>query len=163
MTDPEDLTKIQNSKYEKLEKAFNIFQKNFTKDSPPAYFIITGEKLALKKIYEIESINDKPISMIAVTRLQYDINNFPKYENYVKNTLGFSRIYYGLWPDHENIDEKTGQNKVERDVLYAISTDDNEEIQNHLNKHNDMNQGNPQMTALIINSDGNYTTVNNSH
>ena len=67
--------------------------------------------------------------------------------------MGLSRGYYGLWSDGK---------KVEYDVLYAIPTDNHKEIQNHLNAHNDMNQGIPQRMALIINSNGKYKAVNNS-
>jgi len=132
---------------------FSRIEKTFTKKSEPVYLNELGEKLTLKKIHEVESVKSKPITMIAVTRCQYDISNFRKYENYIKNTLGLSRVYYGLWSDGK---------KIEYDVLYAIPTDNHEEIQNHLNAHNDMNQGITQMMALIINSNGKYTVVNNS-
>lgn len=87
--------------------------------------------------------------MIAVTRHQYDIGNFQKYENYIKKTLKLSRIYYGLWSDGK---------KVEYDVLYAIPTEDYEEIQNHLNAHNQINQG----MVLVIFSDGTYKVIRNT-
>jgi len=46
--------------------------------------------------------------------------------------------------------------------LYAIPTDDYEEIQNHLNAHNQINQGIVQVMALIINSNGKDKVLNNS-
>ena len=143
----------ENSKYEKLEDEFNIHKKNFTKNSPPVYFNEKIEKLELKKIHEIESVENKPISLIAVTKNQYDTSNFLKYENYVKK-LGYDRVYYGLWPDSEN-------NKIECDVLYVIPTNDIKEIQYHLNKHNHLNHGVAQAMSLTIYSDGHSEPVNN--
>jgi hypothetical protein len=67
--------------------------------------------------------------------------------------LGLGRVYYGLWTDGK---------KVEYDVLYAIDTDDYEQIQNHLNGHNHMNQGIAQVMALVISSDGATKIVRNS-
>jgi hypothetical protein len=152
MTDSNDLL-IRNQIHQKIEKIFEIIKKNFTKDSEPVYFNDSAEKLTLKKIHEIESVNEKSISLIAVTRHQYDTSNFLKYENYIKTILGFSRIYYGLWPDNEN--------RIEYDVLYVIPTDNFEDIQNHLNAHNHMNQGFAQRMALIIFSDGESKPVGN--
>jgi len=138
--------------HKKILLKFKQFEKNFTEKSEPVFLNENGEKLTLKKIHEIESVSDKPICMIAVTRHQYDISNFPKYENYVKKTLRFNRLYYGLWTDGK---------KVEYDVLYVIPTDDFEQIQNHLNAHNHMNQGIAQAMALIINSDGIHKIIEN--
>jgi len=141
-------------KYQKIQDIFNEIEKTFTEKSEPVFLNEIPEKLPLKKIHEIESVDGKPISMIAVTRIQYDVSNFLKYENYIKSERGFSRVYYGLWPDSK-------RNKNERDVLYAIPTDDNEEIQNHLNLHNHMNQGMAQEMALIIDSNGKWETRDN--
>ncbi len=143
----------QNLIYKKIQDTFNRFEKTFTEESEPVYLNEMGEKLTLKKIHEIESVGDKPVSMIAVTRHQYDISNFPKYENYVKKTLRFNRLYYGLWTDGK---------KVEYDVLYAIPTDDYEEVLNNLNAHDQMNQGITQSMALVIHSDGKYKVIKNS-
>jgi len=145
----------ENPKYKKIQDTFNRFEKTFTEESEPVYLNEMGEKLTLKKIHEIESDGNKPVSMIAVTRLQYDISNFPEYEKYLKNTFNLSRIYYGLWPNSKI-------KKVEYDVLYAIPTDDYEEIQMHLNTHNNMNQGIAQEMALVISSDGTSKIVKNS-
>ena len=60
--------------------------------------------ITLKQIHKLESINNKPICMIAVTRKQFNESYFSKYENYVKNILGLPRIYYGLWSDGVNIE-----------------------------------------------------------
>ena len=79
MTDSNDLL-IRNQIHQKIEKIFEIIKKNFTKDSEPVYFNDSAEKLTLKKIHEIESVNEKSISLIAVTRHQYDTSNFLKYE-----------------------------------------------------------------------------------
>ena len=140
----------------KILLKFKQFEENFTEKSEPVFLNEMGEKLTLKKIHEIESVSDKPICMIAVTRHQYDISNFPKYENYVKKTLKFSRFYYGLWTDGK---------KVEYDVLYVIPTDDFEQIQNHLNAHDQMNQeiaqDMAQDMALVIYSDGTYKIIKN--
>ena len=136
----------------KILLKFKQFEENFTEKSEPVFLNEMGEKLTLKKIHEIESVSDKPICMIAVTRHQYDISNFPKYENYVKKTLKFSRFYYGLWTDGK---------KVEYDVLYVIPTDDFEQIQNHLNAHDQMNQEIAQDMALVIYSDGTYKIIKN--
>jgi len=139
--------RTQNPIYQKIQDMFNRIEKTFTEKSEPMYLNEMGEKLPLKKIHEIESVEGKPITMIAVTRYQYDISSFPKYENYIKNTLGFSRLYYGLWSD---------RNKVEYDVLYVIPTDEHDQIQNHLNAHSHMNKGIAQVMALVIDSNGKY-------
>lgn len=152
-SDPRDLFKTQT--YQKIQDTFSRIQKTFTDKSEPVFLNQVGERLSLKKICEIESVEGKPITMIAVTRHQYDISNFSKYENYIKNELNHSRFYYGLWPDLE-------KEKSEWDVLYAIPTDDPEQIQNHLNAHNHMNQGIAQVMALIIDSNGKYKVLKNS-
>lgn len=151
-SDPRDLLKTQT--YQKILDKFNEIKKTFTEESEPIFFNQSGEKLTLKEIHEIESVEGKPISMIAVTRHQYDTNNFPKYENYVISG-GFSRFYYGFWPDKN-------EKKTEWDVLYAIPTNDPKELQHHLNAHNHMNQGIAQVMALIISSDGATKIVRNS-
>ena len=131
---------------------FKQFEKNFTKKSNPVFMDKTGERIDLKRIYELESDGKKSIAMIAVTRNQYDVNNFLKYENYIQKTLKLSRIYYGLWSNGK---------KAEYDVLYAIPTDDCKEIQIHLNMHDHMNHGITQEMALIIDNNGNWTIQNN--
>ena len=152
-SDPRDLIRTQNPTYQKIQDIFSKFEKNFTEKSESVILNEIGEKLSMKEIHQIESAKDNPISMIAVTRHQYDVSNFPKYVNYVKNTLGLGRVYFGLWSDGK---------KVEYDVLYAIDTDDYEQIQNNLNGHDHMNQGITQVMALIISSDGARKIVNNS-
>ena len=120
-------------------------EKTFTKESDPVFLDENGKKLTMKEIHNKERVGDKPITMIAVSRYQYDIANFPKYVNYVKNTLKKNTIYYGLYPEDE---------KVEYDVLYAIPTNDYDEIQKHLNAHDHMNNGIAQIMGLIISQDG---------
>lgn len=149
-SDPRDLIRTQT--YQKIQDTFSKLKKNFTEKSEPIFLDEMGEKISLKKIHEIESIEGKSISMIAVTRHQYDISNFPKYVKYVK-TERLGRVYYGLWSDGK---------KVEYDVLYAIPTNDPKELQHHLNAHNHMNQGIAQVMALIISSDGATKIVRNS-
>ena len=48
------------------------------------------------------------------------------------------------------------ENKVEYDILYTIDTTDNDEIQKHLNLHNQINDGLAQKMALVIDKDGNW-------
>ena len=139
--------------HQKILLQLKQFEKNFTEKSKPLFLDKMGEKISLKEIYDLESTNDKPISLIAVTRHQYDISNFPKYVKYIKKTLGFSRVYYGLWSDG---------GKVEYDVLYVIPTDDFEQILNHLNAHDHMNQGTAQVMALVIDSKGKYKIIRNT-
>jgi len=139
--------------HQKILVIFKQFEKNFTKKSKPLFFDKTGKKISLKKIYDLESIGDKPVSLIAVTRKQYDISKFSYYENYIKNNLNKDRTYYGLWSDG---------GKTEYDVLYVVPTDNYEQIQNHLNSHDQINCGITQMMALTIHSDGNYKIIKNS-
>jgi len=119
-------------------------EKTFTKESAPVILDENGKKLTMKEIHNKECVGTKPITMIAVSRHQYDIANFPKYLNYIKNTLKKNTIYYGLYPDDE---------KAEYDVLYAIPTSDYDEIQKHLNAHDHMNNGVTQIMGLIISQD----------
>ena len=135
---------------------FTILQKHgktFTKKSYPVFLDENGKKLTMKEIHNKECVGTKPITMIAVSRHQYDVAKFPKYAKYIKNTLKKNTIYYGLYPDDE---------KVEYDVLYAIPTDDYDEIQKHLNAHDHMNNGIAQMKGLTISQDGNYITTDNA-
>ena len=73
--------------HQKILAIFKQLEKNFTEKSKPLFFDKTGEKISLNKIYDLESIGDKPVSLIAVTRKQYDISKFSYYENYIKNKL----------------------------------------------------------------------------
>ena len=139
--------------HQKILVIFKQFEKNFTEKSEPLFLDNMGEKISLKRIYDLESIDDKPISLIAVTRKQYDISNFSRYENYIKNKLNKDGTYYGLWSDGW---------KVEYDVLYAVPTDNYEQIQNHLNSHDQINCGITQMMALTIHSNGNYKIIENT-
>ncbi len=126
--------------------------KTFTKESAPVILDENGKKLTMKEIHNKECIGTKPITMIAVSRHQYDVANFPKYLNYVKNTLKKNRIYYGLYHDE----------KVEYDVLYAIPTNDYDEIQKHLNAHDHMNNGIAQIMGLTISQDGKSKATKNA-
>ena len=126
--------------------------KTFTKESAPVILDENAKKLTMKEIHNKECVGGKPITMIGVTRHQYDVAKFPKYINYIKNTLKKNTIYYGLYPDDE---------KVEYDVLYAIPTDDYDKIQKHLNAYDHMNNGIAQMKGLIISQDGTTKKINN--
>ena len=138
---------------QKILLQFKQFEKNFTEKSKPVFLDEMGDKISLSKIYNLESVDDRPISMIAVTRHQYDVNDFSKYVDYIKNNLKISTIYYGLWP---------GVNKVEYDVLYIVDTVDEDTIQKHLNAHNFLNDGVSQKMALVISNDGTTKIIENS-
>ena len=62
-------------------------EKTFTKKSDPVFLDENAKKLTMKEIHSKECVGGKPITMIGVTRCQYDVADFPKYLNYVKNTL----------------------------------------------------------------------------
>jgi hypothetical protein len=138
---------------QKILLQFKRFEKNFTEKSKSVFLDEMGEKISLRKIYNLESVNNGPISMIAVTRHQYDVDEFSKYVDYIKNRLKFSTVYYGLWP---------GVNKVEYDVLYVINTVDHDTIQKHLNAHDFLNDGISQKMALVINHEGTTKIIENS-
>ena len=111
------------------------------------------KKITLKEIHDESNIGDKSLVLIAVTREQYNTNNFSKYRKYLKDTLNKDTIYYGLWPDKD-------KNKVEYDISYAIQNNP-EDIQKHLNLHDHMNDGVAQKMALIIDKDGKWEIQNN--
>ena len=140
--------------HKKINKTFSKIQNVFDQFSEPVYLDENANPIPLIKIHQIESISGQPITLIAVTRHQYNTKNFTKYENYVKK-LGHARIYYGFWPD-------TQKNKIELDVLYCIPTDDQNQIQEHLNMHDAINQQTPQSMALVIHNDGKWKTIQNA-
>jgi hypothetical protein len=152
-SDPRDLLMTLNPKYQKVQEIFSKLDKIFSENSIPIILNENAEQISLKKIHEIESVDNKPISLIGVTRHQYDISKFPYYENYIKNMDLNYRIYYGLWYDGE---------KTEYDVLYAIPTDDYEKVLDHLNAHDQINKKTAQSMALIIDSNGKYKVIRNS-
>lgn len=154
-SDPRDFFKTQDIVNQKIQKQFEENQKKFSERSPPFYLDENGDKISLKKIFDLESIHSKPVCLIAVTRHQYDVSQFLTFEKYVKDELGYARIYYGLWPNKEN-------NKIEYDVLYVIPTNDPVQIQRHLNLHDDLNEGISQEMGLVIFSDGSFEIVRNS-
>jgi len=131
--------------YKKLLEQFKKYEIGFTKSSDSIMFDENFNKIETKQIHNLESTSKDPVTMIAVTRYQYDVNDFSKYVNYIKNDLKISTIYYGLWP---------GVNKVEYDVLYVIDTIDPDTIQKHLNAHNFLNDGVSQKMALVVSNDG---------
>jgi len=138
----------------KILNVFQRFEKTFTKKSAPLYLDECGEKVTLQEIHDKAGIGDNSLALIAATRKQYNADNFSKYREYIKNTLKKSTIYYALWPNTE-------ENNVEYDVLYTIETADRDEIQRHLNLHNDINNGVTQKMALIIDKDGNWEIIHN--
>ena len=146
-------TDTQNVINKKILTTFRKLEKTFTEESDPVFLDENGKKLTMKEIHSKECVGDKPITMIAVSRHQYDVANFPKYINYIKNTLKKNTIYYGLYPDDE---------KVEYDVLYTIPTNDYDEIQKHLNAHDHMNNGIAQIMGLIISQDGAVKIIKNA-
>jgi len=128
-------------------------KRTLTDYSVPVFSSEEIEGISLRKIHEIESVKGRPVTLIAVTRKEYDNANFDKFEKYIKNVLGYKRVYYGLFFNGE---------RVEHDVLYAIPTDNPEQIEYHLNAHTNLNHGVAQLMALVIESNGNMRTVRNS-
>lgn len=126
----------------------------FNCESLPLFSSEFEQGISLKRIYEIESKNNKPITLIAVTRNQYDNSNFDKYESYIKEHLEISNVYFGLWHDGK---------KTEHDVLYALPTNDYEEVQVHLNMHNGVNGGLAQVMGLEVDSDSNTKAILNTN
>ncbi|MBT4326099.1 MAG: hypothetical protein HOD60_04215 [Candidatus Nitrosopelagicus sp.] len=139
--------------YEKLLEKFKKYEIGFTKHSDSVMFDENFNHISMKEIHNLESTSNAPITMIAVTRYQYDVDNFSKYVDYIKNNLKISTVYYGLWPDED---------KVEYDVLYVIDSVDDNTIQKHLNTHNFLNDGVSQEMALVISNDGTTKIIKNS-
>ena len=152
----DDCGENQESVDKKILDEFKKYEKGFTGKSKPVYWNHCGEKITLKKIHDDANIGDNSVVLIAVTREQYNIENFPKYRKYLKDVVKTDTIYYGLWPDTKN-------SKVEYDILYTIDTTDCDEIQKHLNLHNQINNGVAQKMALIIDKDGNGRIQNNEN
>ena len=140
--------------YSDLLKKFKEYKKNFTIHSEPVMFDENFNKIPMKQIHELECNTHSSVTMIAVTRHQYHVYNFPKYSHYIKNQLGINTIYYGLWP---------GVNRVEYDVLYVIPTDDYSTIQKHLNSYDFLNDGVTQRMALVISNDGSTKIIENDN
>ena len=138
----------------KIADEFVKYEKTFTEKSAPLYLDECGEKITLQEIHDKAGIGDNSLVLIAATRKQYNTDNFSQYREYIKNTLNKSTIYYALWPNTE-------ENNVEYDVLYTTETADHDEIQRHLNLHNDINNGVTQKMALIIDKDGNWEIIHN--
>ena len=153
-SDPRDFIKTENTGYQKIQDVLREHEKNF-ENSAPFYIDEKGNAVSLKEIFDIESVDGTPVTLIAVTRNQFDTSNFPKFDKYIKMELGYSRCYYGLWRD------KDGQ-KAEYEVVYAIPTGDYKTIQRHLNLHDELNEGKSQQEALVIFPDGRYEPIRNS-
>jgi hypothetical protein len=133
----------------KIADEFKKYEKTFTEKSEPLYWNEYAQKVTLKEIHDKADIGEKSLVLIAVTREQYNTNNFSKYREYIKNTLNKDTIYYGLWSDKD-------KDNVEYDILYVIDSTNKDEIQKHLNLHNQINNGLAQKMALIIDKDGNW-------
>jgi hypothetical protein len=143
----------QESIDKKIQNIFEIEEKIFTENSNPLYLDKCGKKITLQEIRHETGIGDSSVVLIAVTSEQYNRDNFSKYREYIKNSLSKNKIYYGLWPDSK-------KNKTEWDVLYTIENN-SDEIQKHLNLHNQINNGVTQKMALVIGKDGNWKIQNN--
>jgi hypothetical protein len=140
----------------KISNMFKKFEKTFTENSNPLYLDKCGEKITLQEIQNKADVGNNPVVLIAVTREQYNMDNFSKYREYIKNTLNKDTIYYGLWPNIE-------KNKTEWDVVYTIDAVNYDEIQKHLNLHNEINNGLAQKMALIIDKTGKCEIQNNEN
>ena len=143
----------QESIDKKIQSIFEREEEKFSEKSSPTYLDKYGNRITLQEIHDEADIGDKSVVLIAVTSEQYNKDNFSKYREYIKNDLNKNTIYYGLWPDSK-------KNKTEWDVLYTIENDD-DEIQKHLNLHNQINNGVAQKMALIIDKDGKWEIQNN--
>ena len=115
-------------------------KKDLLKKASPHTGMNVLKKLALKEIHDDANSENNPVVLIAVTRQQYNLDNFSKFRKYLKEDIKTDTIYYGLWPDSKN-------NKVEYDILYTVENN-SEEIQKHLNLHNQMNEGLAQKMAI---------------
>jgi hypothetical protein len=157
MTDSTNPTDNCNENQESIDKKIQIiFEKNektFTENSDPLYLDKCGKRITLQEIHDKADIGDNSVVLIAVTSEQYNIDNFSKYREHIKNNLNKNRIYYGLWPDKV-------KSKTEWDVLYTIENN-SDEIQKHLNLHNDINNGVTQKMALIIDKNGSWKIQSN--
>ena len=138
----------------KILNVFQRFEKTFTEKSIPLYLDEYGEKVTLQEIHDKAGIGYNSLVLIAATRKQYNTDNFSKYREYIKNTLKKNIIYYALWPNTE-------ENNVEYDILYTIESTEHDEIQKHLNLHNEINGGVTQKMALIIDKNGNWEIIHN--
>jgi hypothetical protein len=111
-------------------------EKTFTEESDPVFLDENGKKLTMKEIHSKECVGDKPITMIAVSRHQYDVANFPKYINYIKNTLKKNTIYYGLYPDvkRKKVEydvKKSARRKLGSQFYFFITTNHRQKFLDH--------------------------------
>ena len=67
-----------------------------------------GDPISLKELHKRESVNGDPITMIAVTRKQFNEINLAKYKEYVMNELGLPRFYHGV-NKHDTINDGLSQ------------------------------------------------------
>ena len=152
--DPTDnCDESQESIDKKIQSIFEREEEKFSEKSSPTYLDKYGNRITLQEIHDEADIGDKSVVLIAVTSEQYNIDNFSKYREHIKNNLNKNRIYYGLWPDKV-------KSKTEWDVLYTIENN-SDEIQKHLNLHNDINNGVTQKMALIIDKNGSWKIQSN--
>lgn len=153
-SDPRDFFYTEDAVYQKIQNDFRKNETNF-ENNKPKYWDENGNAISLKEIFDKESVDGKAVTLIAVTRNQFDISKFPEFEKYIKMELGYDRCYYGLW-------KKSKKDKPEYEVVYAITPDDSVTIQRHLNLHDDLNDGLSQEMALVIFSDGSSKAIKNS-
>jgi hypothetical protein len=137
----------------KIADEFKKCEKEFTEKSEPLYWDKCGETITLKQIQKNADIGDSSLALIAVTRQQYNTDDFTRYREHIKNTLAKDTLYYGLWYNTDN-------GRVEYDILYSIENS-LQEIQKHLNLHNQINNGVTQKMALIIDKDGSWKIQSN--
>ena len=153
-SDPRDYFNTENLAYQKIQEILMENEPIF-ENNKPLYLNEKGNVVSPKDIFDTESKDGNPVTLIAVTRNQFDISRFPEFERYIKTELGYLRCYYGLWKD----DSKS---KPEYEVVYAMPNNDHITIQRHLNLHDELNDGTPQQIALVIFSDGSWEPVKNS-
>ena len=84
----------QDSIDKKLLNEFKKYEKGFDGKSKPVYWNHCGEKTTLKKIHDDANIGDISVAIIAVTREQYNIENFSNYRKYIKNPLKFKNMSF---------------------------------------------------------------------
>jgi hypothetical protein len=136
---------------QRIESELNKNSQCFNTSSQPFFVDEFGLKITLKQIHSREATR-KPVTLIAVTRHQFNCSRFMEFTEYVKNTLKKERVYYGLWSNGKT---------TEYDVLYCVSNKD-ELIQKHLNMHDSLNGGSKQVMGLKIFEDGTYLPVRNN-
>ena len=86
-------TLSKNEINKKITCTLQKYEKTFTAKSEPVLVDENRNEITLKQIHELECFDSKPVTMIAVTRNQYNADNFSKYVNYIKNNLKITLFY----------------------------------------------------------------------